>query len=182
MIRRWKWGPLFSRVKNSPNPLETADSLHQGAFGLGLRQENIDTFIEKTDKSLENMPNEPIYYVDYIWDWKEADPQAILEIGQMGKYWGKDIDEPLVAIQGIEITKDNISMMKSNTVKITLPNGINMIKFNMSEEEYNKLYSENGSVTINVVGKCNCNSWNGNEYPQILIDDFEIIKEVAYVF
>ena len=39
---------------------------HQGAFGLGLREENINEFIKKTDAVLENMSSEPIYYVDYI--------------------------------------------------------------------------------------------------------------------
>ena len=52
----------------------------------------------------------------------------------------------------------------------------------MPEEDYNQLYSSTGEVTINIVGKCNFNSWAGNEYPQILIDDFEIVKKVAYVF
>ena len=71
------------------------------------------------------------------------------------------MDEPLVAIQGIKITKDNLTMMASNTVKITLPNGVNLIKFRMPDEEYDKLYSEYGYVEIDVIGRCNCNLWNG---------------------
>ena len=155
---------------------------HSGAFGLGLPAENIDKFITSTDEQLKDMSSEPLYYVDYIWSPTEFFGQNILDIAKMASYWGKDVSEPLVAIQGVEVTKDNIQLMKSNTVKITLPNGVNMIKFNMPEEDYNQLYSSTGEVTINVVGKCNCNAWAGNEYPQILIDDFEIVKKVAYVF
>ena len=73
-------------------------------------------------------------------------------------------------------------MMKSNTVKIILPNGVSLIKFRMSDEEYKKLYSESGYVIINVIGKCNCNEWNGNKYPQILIEDLEITGGCAYEF
>ena len=155
---------------------------HSGAFGLGLPQDKIDEFISSTDEQLKDMSSEPVYYVDYIWNPTEFFGQDILDIARMAAYWGKDVSEPLVAVQGIEVTKDNIQMMKSNTVKITLPNGVNMIYFNMPDEEFNQLYSEMGSVIINVVGKCNCNQWAGNEYPQILITDYEIERKVAYVF
>ena len=155
---------------------------HQGAFGLGLPANNIDTFIEKTDKSLEDMPNEPIYYVDYIWGPRDADSQAILEIADMDKYWGKDVEEALVAIQNVQVTKDMITMMASNTCKITLPNGIAMIKFRMPDEEYNRLCSEKGYVAINVICRANRNEWNGNVSAQLLIEDMEIIGECAYVF
>ena len=155
---------------------------HQGAFGLGLPAEKIDEFLASTDKQLADMASEPIYYVDYIWGQRDADPAAIIDIADMAPYIGKDIDEPLVAIQGVIVTKDNLTMMASNTVKITLPNGIAMIKFRMPDEEFNKLYSEQGYVEINVVGKCNRNEWNGNISGQILIDDYEIVGSCAYVF
>ena len=155
---------------------------HQGAFGLGIRLENIPTFIKATDFFLKDMASEPVYYVDYIWSPSSADGQAIIDIADMAPYWGKDIDESLVAIEGVKITKDNITMMKSNTCKITLPNGIAMIKFRMPDEEFNKLYSENGYVEINLVGKCNRNEWCGNVSGQILIEDYEIIGRCAYEF
>ena len=155
---------------------------HQGAFGLGLPAEEIDEFVRSTDEQLKDMPNEPLYYVDYIWSPSSADGQAIIDIADMAPYWGKDMDESLVAIEGVKVTKNNIAMMKSNTCKITLPNGIAMIKFRMPDEEFDKLYSENGYVEINVVGKCNRNEWCGNVSGQILIEDYEIVGGCAYVF
>lgn len=92
LIHRWKWGPLFSRVKNSPSPLETADNLHQGAFGLSIPEKNIDEFISRTDSALANMPNESLYYVDYIFNKDTIDPKKIIEISQMEDLWGKDIE------------------------------------------------------------------------------------------
>ena len=155
---------------------------HQGAFGLGLSAENIDEFIKKTDEILKDISSEPIYYVDYIWDYREVDGEKILEIAEMDKFWGKDIEESLVAIQNIQITKDMLIMMASNTMKITLPGGISMIKFRTPDEVYKRLWSENGSVTINAVCRCNKNEWMGNISPQLLLDDFEIVRECAYVF
>ena len=128
------------------------------------------------------MPNEPIYYVDYIWDYKDADAKSILEIAEMAQFWGKDIDEPLVAIKGIQIIKNMLTMMASNTVKISLPNGVSIIKFRMPDEEYEKLISENGYVEIDAVCRCNKNEWNGNVSAQLLLEDYEITGGCAYVF
>lgn len=50
---------------------------------------------------------------------------------------------------------------KNPTLKITLPNGVQMVKFRSSKEEFNQLNSELGYVTINVVGKSERNIWNG---------------------
>lgn len=155
---------------------------HQGAFGLGLPADKIETFLNKTDEILKDMPNEPIYYVDYIWRAQEVDPSAIIEIAELAPYWGKDMDESLVAIQGLQITKDMIQMMASNTVKITLPHNVSLIKFRMPDEEYNKLLSDTGYVEIDAVGTCNINEWNGNRYAQILLTDYQIVGECAYVF
>ena len=155
---------------------------HPGAFGLGLRADNLSSFVDKTDKALEDMASEPTYYVDYIWYPEDVDAQAILDIADLAPYTGKDIDESLIAIKGIKITKNMLTMMASNTVKITLPNGIAMIKFKMPDEEYNKLYSEDGFVEIDAVCRCNKNEWNGRISPQLLVDDYEIVNSCAYVF
>lgn len=155
---------------------------HQGAFGLGIPADKIDDFLKSTDAQLENMASEPIYHVDYIWRAQEVDPAAILDIAEMDPYWGKDVDEALVAIQGLQITADIITMMASNTVKITLPNNVSIIKFRMPDEEYNKLISETGYVEINAVCRCNRNEWNGNISAQLLLEDYEIVGGCAYVF
>ena len=165
---------------------------HQGAFGLGITTkipgeeeiagDRIYQFLERTDEILKDMSTEPIYYVDYIWRAKEVDPTAILDIADMSEFWGKDCDEAFVAIQGLQITKEQITMMASNTVKITLPNKVSIIKFRMPDEEYNKLVSENGYVEINAVCKCNKNEWNGNVSAQLLLENYEIVGECAYIF
>lgn len=167
---------------------------HQGAFGFGITAgydneqegeifgENIYQFLDKTDEILKDMPNEPIYYVDYIWDYKNVDAEKILEIADLAPYIGKDIDEPLVAIRGIQITKDMLTMMASNTLKITLPNDVPIIKFRMPDEEYEKLISKTGYVEIDAICRCNKNEWNGNISAQLLLESYQIIGGCAYVF
>jgi hypothetical protein len=86
----------------------------------------------------------------------------------MKTIWGQGVSEPLFAVEGIKVTKDNLKLMspdKSPTLKITLPDGTSLIKFKGSQEEYDSLYSDLGCVTINIVGKFERNIWNGNITP-----------------
>ena len=75
-----------------------------------------------------------------------------------------------------------MSRDKNPTLKISLKNGVELIKFKSSEEEYETLYSDLGCVIINVVGICEKNVWNGKTTPQIVIKEFEIIERQEYDF
>ena len=97
---------------------------------------------------------------------------------------GQDIDESLICIENLKVTKDNLTLMspdKKPTLKITLPNKISLIKFGSSQEEYDALCTE-GYVELNVVGKCNANEWMGRVTPQVLIENYEIIGQSKYNF
>lgn len=144
----------------------------------------MNEFILKTDELLKNMPNEPIYYVDYIFEGCGVQPQPILDIAALEDLWGKDMDEPYIAIQKLNVSADMLTLMspdKRPTLKITLPNRVSLIKFGSNEEEYNKLLSQ-GYITLDIVGRCNKNEWNGNISAQILIEDYNIIGESKYYF
>lgn len=157
---------------------------HQGAFGLGLKEEDIEIFLAKTNEILKDMSEEPLYYVDYIYKGDKVNPQNILDIAQMDSYWGKDIDESLIAIEELKVTKDMVTLMspdKTPTLKIVLPNKVSLIKFASSQEEYEKFLS-NGYITVNIVGKCNVNVWNGWTNAQIMIEDYEITGQNKYFF
>lgn len=158
---------------------------HQGAFGLGIELGNLQSFIESTDKILKDMPEEPVYYVDYIYSGVEVNPSHVLDIADLDYLWGKDVDEPYIAIKNLKISKDMITLMSPNnkpTLKITLPNKISLIKFGSNEDEFNTLYPGEGCVELNIIGRCNKNTWNGYVYPQIYIEDYEIIDRAKYIF
>lgn len=157
---------------------------HQNAFGLGISANNIDKFISATNEALKDMPTEPIYYVDYIYNGKNVNSQNILDIARMDKFWGQGVSESLIAIEHLKVTKDIVTLMspdKSPTLKITLPNNVSIIKFGSGEEEYNKFVSE-GYIEINAIGKANLNEWNGNVSAQIMLEDYEIIDSSKYYF
>ena len=98
---------------------------------------------------------------------------------------GQGIDEPYVAIENVKVSSENVYLMsadKNPTLKIVLPNGTSMIKFKSSVEEYEKFKNGMGCVTINVIGRCERNMWNGTITPQILIEDYDIVGTTQYYF
>lgn len=145
---------------------------HQGAFGLGLDSLHIDTFIAQTDEVLQCMSDEPIYYVDYEWNYDNIDGEKVLDIAEMNDYWGKDIERSLVYIRNIPI--EDFKVMKSNTLKFSLPH-VDIIKFGATDEEIEKLQS--GCNYINAVCKCAKNEWNFQIDPQLILVDYELIQE-----
>ena len=158
---------------------------HANAFGIGIRDEDISAFITSTNSALDGFDFTPIYNVDFIYKADELTPDEVIDIAGMKSLWGQGVEEAEIAVEGIKVHKDNIRILspdKNPTLKIMLPNGINFMKFRSSEEEYDKLYSELGYVTINIVGECERNIWNNKISPQVMIKDYEIVDRANYYF
>lgn len=125
-----------------------------------LAEDQIEKFLIETDKALANISAEPIYYVDYIYNGADVQANDILTIANLGSLWGKDFDEALVAVENLKISKDMITVYKKagNTLKISLPNKISLMKFNATDEECFELENFEGAyLSLNIVGKCNQN-------------------------
>ena len=158
---------------------------HSNAFGLKIYEKQLQDFIDKTNDILKDMSDEPIYYVDYEFHGKDVNGKIIIDIADMQDYWGTELDEALVAIKELKITNDMVDIYrkKNNTIKISLPNGVSIMKFDADEELCNKLTVNNtGYIEMDIVGKCNANEWCGNITPQIFIEDFNIIDSNKYYF
>ena len=159
--------------------------MHPNAFGLKLYEQDVKDFIAKTDEMLKDMSDEAIYYVDYIFEGQNCNPQIILDIADMSDYWGTELDEALVAVNKLKVTKDMIDIYRktTNTIKISLNNGVSIMKFDADEELCDKLTTNNtGYIELDIVGKCNKNEWNGNITPQIFVEDYNIIDSSKYYF
>lgn len=158
---------------------------HPGAFGLSINEQNIQTFIEKTDQILSSMNDEAIYYVDYIYDSDNINKQNILDIATLEDLYGKDIDQPYIAIRNLKITPDMVTIYdkRGYTIKIKTPSGVDIIKFRASGQDCEKLQTNNtGFIEVNVVGRCSQNEWLGNISAQIFMEQYEIIDSNKYYF
>jgi len=157
---------------------------HQGAFGLGLLPEDVPFFLESTDRALQHMASEPVHYVDYIYHNTNVDPNQILEIAELDGIWGKDVEESFVAIDGLKVTADMVTVYvkKNNTLKITLPNRLSIMLFNAPDDLCEKLQNTQGYVEMDIIGKPNKNEYNGWVSPQIFIEEYAITGESRYNF
>lgn len=151
---------------------------HPNAFGVGIKDQNIQKFIEFTNEKLKDIDFRPIYWVDFIYKSDTLNPNTILTIGQYNYLWGQSLDKPKIAIEDINITPNNVQVMKGPSLKFTI-NGIEYIKFKATEEEI-KLFQDNAIVNITIVGECDINTWGGVERPQIIIVDYEVNKAIKY--
>lgn len=158
---------------------------HQSAFGLGIpfcypgaeevQGDELCLFIDYTNEVLKDMSDKPIYTVDYEFNGKESnEPATIIEIAEMNDFWGKDLDRPHVLIR-FKMSDVRFAVMKSNTLKFTLPNNISIIKFSGTDEEIQEL-ENNLDIEITAVCKCNENEWGGYVSAQLILEDYEIQK------
>ena len=158
---------------------------HGSAFGFGILDSNVDKFLNHVDELLADFDFSPCYRVDKIYHSANFNTADILKIGKLKSIWGQGLEEPLIALEQIDLKKCQINLMspdKNPTLKITLPNGLSLIKFRSSEEEYDKIVnSDFNCVNMNIVGACDVNVWGGKITPQIRIEDYEIVAK-TYIF
>lgn len=154
---------------------------HQGAFGLGIPEEDIDTFIKYINIRLADMPTEAIYNVDFEYPNGEVDEKEILDISCYSTLWGKGMEEPLVAIDKVRVLSKDIALKARNTLIIHLPCGVTCIKYFADPAEYEKL-QENEVNYLSIIGTCSRNEYYGNVTPQIILKDYEIISSFKVDF
>lgn len=148
---------------------------HSSAFGTEIPNANIPKFIETMNEYYAAVPKEPIYWVDYIWTPGEMFGNIIKEIvSNMASYWGQEIPESLVCIKDIDVSSCPVQLLspdKHPTLKIRLPNGVDIMKFGSSQEEFEE-WSEPGKL-LTIVGTPKLNEWNGNITAQVIVEDWE---------
>lgn len=164
--------------------LTTFTAGHQGAFGIGIKEENVDDFIKATNCALRDMPDEPIYYVDYIYNNTGVNPQHILDIASLDEIDGKDVEKSKIAIKNLHVSADmvNVYVKKNNTLKITLPNKVSIMLFDAPNDLCDKLSNTKGYVSLDIVGECHRNEYMGWVTPQIHMTEYEITGESKYCF
>ena len=154
------------------------------AFGVSIPEENYDALVQYVNEAYKDFDCAPIYSVDLIWDGtKDLSSRAFAEIADEEKIWGKGVEDPLIAIEGLRIYGKQLRLFGLEkgkpTLNIQLEDGSSLVKFKSSEEEYELLHSDLGYVIINAVGTCARSNWG---IPQFMITDYEIIGRNDYYF
>ena len=174
---------LLKEVRNSQSLWKQRINTHAFANGISIKWKNVEPFIKYANKALNEVDfNEGIYNVDFIRTPNSEDlADIILEIAQKSELWGKDIEEPYIAIENIEITNSDVSLIgtKKDTLKFNI-NGVTYIQFKADKLIEDLADIELAKLTI--LGRMNLNEWCGNTTPQIFIEDYNIEKLDLYSF
>ena len=158
---------------------------HANAFGLGVRDANIKEFLNWCNNALKDFDFTPNYKVDFIIDAKRLTDSKfdLYNLTEYDNIWGQEVEQPKIAVENLNITADNIQLMKGTTLKIMTSGepDVSFIKFKVTEQEFENLNpSAAGCVTIDVIGVCERNSYN--DKPQIIIKDYKIKDRQDYYF
>jgi single-stranded-DNA-specific exonuclease len=149
---------------------------HQGAFGLWIKESNLNDFISKTNDYYKDLNLSPTYWVDYNWNLNEINSKTILDLASLNIF-GQEIPEVFIGLKDIPLSESNVTLMSADkhpTIKVQIGD-VSIIKFKSSQEEYEQFIQPNTKITL--IGKPAKNEWMGNVSAQILIDDYELKTE-----
>ena len=148
---------------------------HDNAAGASIRDKELADFHKYANEALKDIDfGENVYEVNFIRTAAEKDiSNIIFDLDQYRNLYGQNIDEPLIYISDINLTKNDIQIIGKNADTVKFEKfGITYIKFH-AKDLINKLglYNE---MRVELVGRPNVNEWMGNYTPQIMIEDLEV--------
>lgn len=151
---------------------------HDNAAGCSLLASNLSRLHELANTQLAQYDFGDNYYEVDFWRSAYMDDLVALitDIANYKSIWSQHNDEPLIYIQDLHISMDEVQIMGKNkdTIKI-VKNGVAYMKFfakDMIEE-----LKHYGTVRMDIVGRANMNCWNGIYTPQIFIENYEILED-----
>lgn len=168
-------------VRNSLRHWKQWNNVHANAFGQGIKISNIDKLYEYANKGLANVNfNEGFYEIDFNINANCSYIEDLIYGLWDGRFiYGQECPEPNILINNLPVNNYSICGSNKDTLKIVF-NNITYMKFKAGDL-IDKLSNSN-NITLNVIGHANVNSWAGQEKPQILITDEEIVEDNFYGF
>lgn len=156
---------------------------HANAFGIvDLPIDDKKKAIDEINTILKDTEYDSTYRVDFILDINHVTIPLILKLSEFEDIICQGIDEPMVAIENISLTRDCFEVFGKNEDTISFViDDIKYIQFKCKEG--NQLYDflqnawdDTGSITFTVVGKPSINEYNGIRTPQVIIEDVAVIS------
>lgn len=155
---------------------------HPNAFGIvDLSLDNIENALKQLNTLLKDIEYDSTYKVDFILDINHVTIPLIIELSKFENIVGQGIEEPIIAVENISLTRDSFEIFGRNEDTISfMINGIKYVQFKCKEG--NRLYDflqnawdDNDVILFTIVGKPTINEYNGIRTPQIIIEDVNVI-------
>ena len=176
--RNYNHSPIkdFKEIVSSVELFNFAQG-HSNAFGCEITSNKLEAAREALNKALENYEYDDTIYCDFILDADDLDYSFIKAIDDSKWLYGTELDEPIIAVEGIDISLEDCMVMGKNSDTVAfMYGGIKYCKFKCSEDDELLMFAKGLSdkyATLNVVGKCSINEYKGNYTSQVIINDYE---------
>ena len=151
---------------------------HQSAFGVKIYADKLQELL--TEYIGKDIPLNTKYEVDKEYIDEPLSVLDIMTVDSMKPYWSNGFEEPkfFIKLSNVRSTDINLIGANKNTIKISY-DGISYVKFKCDENEIKELLQE-GLKTVEVIGSFNINCWNGRQFPQVIVEDFEITSNKEF--
>jgi len=156
---------------------------HDNAAGVGIIPENLNIAKDVLNQLVQNIDFDCSILCDFIMDIDDLNVGLIQAIDQAQWIWGKGLQEPVLAIQNIFLTRKDITVQGKNNDSVTFEvEGIRFVQFKLKDgdplfdfmNEWN--FDDNEEILLDVVGTCNINTYEGVSTPQFIIEDCNLFK------
>ena len=152
---------------------------HANAAGASILDSNLRAFHEYANEALKNINfNEGMYNVNFIREPNASDLESLIyDLASNTNIYGQGNPEPLIFVPNIYLDSTDYKVIGTNKDTVRFEkNGVIFIKFHASDliEQLQKC----NEIKISVVGKPNINEWMGNQSPQIMIEDYEVVDNL----
>lgn len=147
---------------------------HANAFGVFLKEDNIDLLREYSDDNLDKSCFDPVYEVDYWFkDSDKLNKTMLSAFASREDLYGNSIPQPLFAIERV-LSPADVHIMGKDKSSIKLSCGeISLVGFKHSDWAA-KLSSIQKNFKITCVGRPQNNEWMGKTSIQIIMEDLII--------
>lgn len=172
----------FKDIVNSTNVFNFGKG-HANAFGVNLDVDRVDEAINVMNGVLRDVEYDSTYRVDFILDVEDVSIKLITDLARFEDIICQGIEEPMLAIENINLTKDCFEIFGKNEDTVSfMIDEIKYVQFKCKEGNYlydwiQNAWDENDSITFNIVGKPSINEYNGVRTPQVIIEDISVISE-----
>ena len=165
---------------------------HNNACGFLVNTENLVEAWESMNEKLKDVVLEQVHKVDAIVPFRKLTKKKVMEIGRLHGIFGSDIPHPKIAITGVTVPVESIERIgdKGTIVKFT-KNELSFYKFHANEEVANNMRMRERKgfggkspkhVVFDMIVQFEVNEFMGREYPQIVIEEYEVRAKEQVLF
>lgn len=155
---------------------------HAQAFGINMELDKLDDAKAELNRLLKNIVYDSTYNVDFIFQQNDVTIPNISDMTKFDDIIGQGIEEPMVAIEKIRLSRSQFEIFGKNEDTISfLVNDIKFIQFKCKDgnklyEWLNNCWDETEEIEFSIVGKPGINEYNGVKAYQIIIEDLNILQ------